>query len=222
MKQTFVYSWSVFLRSMIAIASVLFCVATATEALTDVEDAELAECELAHLRHRVMRRDSNGRVVYLNISEQDTVDDKTLHAVKHLPHLVEFYAIFCRIHGDGLEFFEHLKNLEKLDLFATRLDDRGTKWIAKLESLKYLDVRTIEFKGPGEVDNLGPITDEGLASIAKLPNLETLRISGKLTDEGIRQIVGLKKLQLLEIHASGVTESGLEWLQSQMPELEIE
>jgi hypothetical protein len=211
------------MRGMIAIALVLLCGASWDGAMPSVEDVEFAECELAHLRNREMKRDSDGRVVYLDISEQDLVDDNTLRTVTHLPHLVEFYAIFCRVHGDGLESFEHLKHLEKLDLFATRLDDNGMKWIAKLESLKYLDVRTIEFRGPGNFDNIGPITDKGLASISKLPNLETLRISGKLTDEGIRQIVGLRKLRLLEIHTSGgVTESGLEWLQSQMPELEIE
>lgn len=211
------------MRSMILSALVMLFAASSAWALPDVEDSEIAECELAHLRHRKMKRDSDGRVVYLDISEQDSVDDETLHVVKYLPHLVEFYGIFCRIEGDGLEYFEHLKHLEKLDLYATRLDDDGLKRIAKIESLKYLDVRTIEFKSPGKIDSIGAITNDGLASITKLPNLEVLRISGKLTDEGIRKIVGLKKLRVLEIHDSGgVTKSGLEWLQSQMPELEIE
>ncbi|HEX3654660.1 MAG TPA: hypothetical protein VHY91_16800 [Pirellulales bacterium] len=67
----------------------------------------------------------------------------------------------------------------------------------------------------------GDISDKGLAQIAKLPNLETLRITGVMTDQGLRSLVGLKKLRELEIDSSNITDRGIKWLRTAMPKLEI-
>lgn len=186
-------------------------VSMATACPPPVQNWELANRVLANLKPEI-KSDAAGKIVYLDISEQDAVTDSTLVALPHLPHLKELYLIFCPIEGDGLANIVGLHELETLDLYATHIDDRAMKYISKVTSLKYLDI----------MDSDGAISDDSLALIAKLRNLETLRISGTITDQGLRHLVGLKKLRVIEIASPKVTEDGIEWLQCAMPELEIE
>lgn len=188
-----------------------------------VQDIDRAKRELLPLRHQRMKSDAHGNVVSLDISEQDAATDDTLAAVKHLPHLQEFYAIYCPIRGAGLAHFVGLQKLEKLDLFATQVDDRALQFISQLRSLKYLDVMSCGVGPDGTVrQGPGEITDEGVALIAKLPNLETLCISGVITDQGLRSLAALTKLRSLEIDSKHITEEGIKSLRTAIPGIEID
>lgn len=206
------------------LSATLILIATSVVAACPVPVQDVAQATqiVAHLRHREMKADVHGKIIYLDISEQDKVTDDTLKAVSHLPHLKEFYAIWCPINGDGLVHFINLRELETLDLHATHIDDRALKHIAQLKTLKYLDLTATSRLGPGKFDMYGAMTDEGLTLVATLPNLETLRISGKFTDEGIKKLVELKKLQRMELNSHNVTAAGIQWLQNAMPEVAFE
>ncbi len=187
------------------------------------QDIPKAKAMLVHLGLYSMKFDDSDRVVHLDLSERDAVTDHTLRVVRHLPHLKEFYAIYCPIRGDGLVHFASLKQLEVLDLYATLVDDRAMIHISKLHSLKSLNV--IPFWDPSDtpaVDEVfTPMTDTGLSLICKLENLETLRIAGKITDEGLRNLVRLKKLKVLELNSPCLTDAGRQWVTETLPNVEV-
>ncbi|MDA1054789.1 MAG: hypothetical protein O3C40_30550 [Planctomycetota bacterium] len=188
------------------------------------EDIRKATRLLENLRHRKMKTDGQGHVWYLDISEQDAVSDKTIAAVVHLPHLREIYAIFCPIRGDGLAHLAGLKHIEKLDLYATQIDDKALEHVAKLPTLKYLDIRSIGVTDKGIVTNShGSISDDGIGLVADhLPNLESLLFCGTVTDHGLLQLVKLRKLSYVEIGSPRVTSEGIKRLQKAIPNLEID
>jgi hypothetical protein len=213
--------------SMQIVFGIMFAMATALllcfgDTSIAAENIAGATRILEPLRFRQMKIDDAGHVVYLDISEQNAVTDETLKAVAHLPHLKEFYAIYCPIRGDGLVHFAGLKQLEKLDLYATSVDDRAMRHIAKLRSLKELNVTPIDVdeRGAMRKEQHG-ITDAGLAELATLPNLETLYVSGTFTDEGLFKLAALKKLRYLEVASKRVTPAGIKRLQEALPDLEI-
>jgi hypothetical protein len=134
------------------------------------------------------------------------------------------YAIFCPIRGDGLAHLAGLKHIEKLDLYATQIDDKSLEHIANLPTLKYLDIRSIGVTDEGIVTNKhGPISDDGIKLVADhLPNLESLLFCGTVTDDGLLQLVKLRKLTSVEVGSPSVTPEGIKRLQKAMPNLEID
>jgi hypothetical protein len=104
------------------------------------------------------------------------------------------YAIFCPIRGDGLAHLAGLKHIEKLDLYATQIDDKSLEHIANLPTLKYLDIRSIDVTDEGiDTNNRGPVSDDGIELVAnRLPNLESLLFCGTVTDARLRHLVKLK------------------------------
>ena len=211
-------------RLLVTSLLVAFTTTAVTAREPQTEDIAKASRLLEHLRHRQMKSDAQGHVWYLDVSEQDAVSDKTLAAIEHLPHLREVYMIFCPIRGDGLVHLVGLKRIEKLDLFATRIDDKAIEHVVKLPSLRYLDIRSIGVNEKGLVaNNHGQISDDGIKLIANhLPNLESLLFCGTVTDEGLLHLAKLKKLKHIEVGSPNVTPNGIKRLQSAMPGLEID
>lgn len=207
----------------IIILSALFS-AIAIACPKPAQDVQEALRLMKRFSHREMKTDAAGKVWYLDISEQDAVTDDTLVAVRHLPHLREVYMIYCPIKGDGLANLNHLKEIEKLDLYATRVDDRALKHVAQLRTLKYLDIRSIGTTDKGQFANHhGHVSNDGIAMVAdNLPNLESLLFCGTVNDQGLRHLVRLKKLNHVEICSPNVTEDGINWLQMAMPNLKID
>ena len=63
---------------------------------------------------------------------------------------------------------------------------------------------------------------EYLQAVASIPQLQALDLSEtNLDDQLMRQLVGLKHLATLIIEETAVTDSGLEWLESQLPDCTI-
>ena len=66
------------------------------------------------------------------------------------------------------------------------------------------------------------VTDEGLAYISHLRNLQWLDLCGtSVTDAGLEHLPNIKKLERLTLRGSLVTEVGIEELQRAMPKLQI-
>ena len=60
------------------------------------------------------------------------------------------------------------------------------------------------------------VTDRGLASLAKMPNLTKLYLENntKITDAGLDQVKGLSNLEYLNLYGTGITDAGIAKLAS--------
>lgn len=97
------------------------------------------------------------------------------------------------------------------------------------EQLRLVCVNAAEKFGDKELSDLAPvaayivwadlartkITDAGLATLAKMTNLERLHLENTaVTDAGLAQLTGLAKLEYLNIYGSKVTDAGIAKLAS--------
>ncbi len=110
-------------------------------------------------------------------------------------------------HGDnrfsavGLSKLSGLTNLKHLRIRGKGVDDEAISQVAKLKSLRILNVPQAD------------ISDTGLARLADLPNLENLRLgSPKVTPAGIESIAALAALKRLHLIDIPVSDAGLKAL----------
>ena len=136
----------------------------------------------------------------------------------------------------GLESIADLTGLRELVLWwATEITDAGVAHLGRLRRLQMLDI------------SLSRLTDEGVRSLAVLPELEELGLQGKFTDksllylsraghlkslrlhggecefgdEGLRHLEGLKDLRRLILENAKVSEAAKERLLKAIPGLEF-
>ena len=66
------------------------------------------------------------------------------------------------------------------------------------------------------------ITDEGLAALCAMQNLEWLNLSGtQITDAGLRQLANCHHLNVLVIDGCDVSPIGVSELSAALPEMDI-
>jgi prepilin-type N-terminal cleavage/methylation domain-containing protein len=136
----------------------------------------------------------------------------------------------------SLESIADLTSLTELVLWwATEITDAGVAHLSRLRRLQLLDI------------SLSRVTDEGVRSLAMLPELEELGLQGKFTDksllylsraghlkslrlhggecefgdEGLRHLEGLKDLRRLVLENAKVSEAAKERLLKAIPDLEL-
>jgi hypothetical protein len=97
-----------------------------------------------------------------------------------------------------------LIRLEELDLTHTRITDAGLSTIVKMPRL-----RKLKLDRHAQWFIHQQLTDECLASITRLTDLELLSLSGAITNEGLRQVARLPKLTSLSILNTQITADGL-------------
>lgn len=106
------------------------------------------------------------------------------------------------INDDSLRYIAQLPQLEYLDLYHTNITDAGLKHLRPLKSLKRLNIQVNQ-----QGRNLA-ITDKGLAAVADLSELETLRLgSVGDADESLKLLSNLKNLKSLGM--GGRRDTGL-------------
>ncbi len=135
-----------------------------------------------------------------------------------------------RLDDAGMANLRLFPNIESLDLAGTDIGDDG---LANLENLRQMRSLSIGQMGHVALHSLGiplslghetprggaRITDAGIAHLAGLTKLESLRLTGiKLSDAGLAHLANLKQLQTLELSGTRVTSKGLAGL-TQMPQL---
>ena len=104
-----------------------------------------------------------------------------------LPEL-KLWSSSDEIVDSDLKYITPLK-VELLGLVNANITDEGLKEIAKIKTLKSLVLNKNK-----------KITDSGIASLKKLPNLEVLSISKtKVTNIGLEQIAQIKTLKCLDL-----------------------
>jgi CheY-like chemotaxis protein len=93
---------------------------------------------------------------------------------------------------------------QKLDLFDSPVTDRDLASLVQgLGTLRFLSLANTE------------VTDEGLAHVAQLTDLEELHLDHTaVSDAGIRLLVGLHRLRILDLKGTQVTDAGLAHLRS--------
>jgi len=117
-------------------------------------------------------------------------------------------VVFICMNGSGEKFAgEDVKSLaplttvEVFDPSCTDMSDEGMALIAGWKRLRVLNLTGTK------------VTDQGIAHVAQLTELEHLLLPGAATDNCLRHLRGLSKLQLLGLRGTQTTEAALADLQ---------
>jgi hypothetical protein len=150
------------------------------------------------------------------------VSEDGLKRICRLKSLRELILDFTIVTDDGLRALASLTRLERLT-FEKAMDEHGLTQLRSPQSLRYLNIREITNVGLAEIAGLAHleflevqgdrITDEGLASVARLPKLKSLVIGQPkmgLSDAGLVHLTKLPALEVLSIKSGRFSVTGLE------------
>lgn len=121
-------------------------------------------------------------------------------------------AVFSAPIGDDvLAIADRLPNLAVLQLVNASASDAGLRKLGKAESLVML-----------VIIGSSKVSDDGLAELAGLRNLETLSLDcASVTDAALVHLTRLKKLQNLNLTGTSITAGGVHRLQQALPNCRI-
>jgi hypothetical protein len=154
-----------------------------------IDRSTITSAGLAHLS-------AMPQLEYLYIEDARGLDLAAFTCIAHVPSLRKLTLCGGRFSDADLEPLAALVNLEELSLSeCNRLDGTFCNELIGLPRLRDLSF--------GEED--GHVTDEGLASIAKLSYLDDLSVTGQFTDAGLRHLVALQRLSSLFVQSENVT-----------------
>jgi Leucine-rich repeat (LRR) protein len=132
--------------------------------------------------------------------------NRTLRQIGRLTQLTEL-SLSIELDDDDLRELCGLSQLQRLHLDRDHLTAHGLRGLVPLRSLR--DV------------SLSNATDDSLAVLAQLPNLEVLNLRGTaITDDGLKHLRGHRRLRSLLLGSTNVTDHGAILLLS-LPALEI-
>ncbi|HEX3727483.1 MAG TPA: hypothetical protein VHV08_14615, partial [Pirellulales bacterium] len=167
-------------------------------------------------------RDSSGAVTGVDLSEARPKDfDFTL--LSKLPALVRLELYGAEVTDRALEAVGALK-LRELVLENTEITDKGVPQLARLTTLKSLNLRRSSYLTDASLASLDKLTgleqlhllynnfgNAGMESVAKLPKLRVLDLRGcvMITDDGIAKLAALKNLERLKLRNPNVSDAGL-------------
>lgn len=127
----------------------------------------------------------------------------------------------------GMAHLEGLGNLKSISIYGSKVTDAGLLRLAQLHRMKhlYLSGHPFSDRGLAAVESMerltsvwvggrpdapSRITDEGLAVVADLDDLEELGLCcSQVTDEGLRHLANLRKLRKLQLSDCAITDEGL-------------
>jgi len=139
-----------------------------------------------------------------------------------------------RITADGLKHLAGLPNLEHLRLRGPGVDDAALEEIAKIASLRILNLPQGEFSNSG-LERLkalpqlvqlrfhsAAVTDAGMITLAVLPSLARLHlIDVPITDAGLKTLVGMRRLESLYIDGGEFSNAAIDELFRARPDLHV-
>ena len=162
---------------------------------------ELSAAEQALVAHLVAAQPNRAPMAEVAI-----LTDRMLASLRGLDRLKTLRLSNTYVSGRGLESLKALLAIEELDLTLIEFTPEAARIVGGLRTLKrfrYADV-----------------TDETLAELAKLPELEELEVwAGGVTDRGVDHLLKLSKLRKLAIRGSQLSDAGLQRL-ANLPHLE--
>jgi sugar lactone lactonase YvrE len=155
----------------------------------------------------------------------DRVNDEWLARIADQTELRRLELSGTAVTSAGLVHLKLLRNLERLNLCLTAVDDRGFENLAQLTKMRRMVICSSKITGTGfahlqgmkhiESINLhsAPASDAGLAEIGKLASLRRLEIvHTNVTDAGLAHLAGLLNLRQLHIHGPATTATALPFL----------
>jgi len=185
-----------------------------------------------------------GRITELELNERtdghkeptpkklsDRVTDDWLKKLAGQDKLERLELSGTAVTSAGLIHLKELKNLGRLNVCLTAVDDRGFEHLAGLTKMKRMTICASKITGSGFQHLQGmkqlvsinlhsaPASDAGLEAIGKLTSLRRLEIvHTKVTDAGLKHLTGLINLQQLHVHGPETTAAALPFL-GQLKEL---
>jgi len=195
----------------------------------DLEVLNLEECEaltddgIAAVRNFSKLRE-------LNLS-RTPVTDRGLEAVGGLTTL-EQLGLPIATTDAGLAHLANLTRIRKLALYHEGITDRGLLYLSKWTEIETLELELKQIDGLGlaafagcpnlkrlYLSRLTGMTDEGLAGVGRLVQLEQLSLPEQTADAGLKHLSTLVSLKDLTLEKTKITAAGLVPL-AQLPKLE--
>jgi beta-lactamase regulating signal transducer with metallopeptidase domain/tetratricopeptide (TPR) repeat protein len=140
----------------------------------------------------------------LSLPQELTINVSGAREIARLTRLTSLRLYNVNIDDAAFVELRTLVGLTELDLTHTRITDEGLATIEKMPRLKVLELH----RHPNWHTSQ-QLTDACLASIARLPELERLSLSGKITNDGLKQVARLPRLTSLMILSTDITADGL-------------
>jgi hypothetical protein len=160
----------------------------------------------------------------LRLKNAGNITDAGLRELQGLTGLETLELRRCtKITAAGLRAFIDCRDLRRLELAGTPIDDEFAAEIAKLEKLNQLWVRNtgLTDRGLKQIARKhtglrklylagNPLTDAGLESLTGLTELIWVDVAKtKITDKGVRTLARLSSLQALDLGATEVTDKSI-------------
>ena len=130
------------------------------------------------------------------------ITDAGMVHLKNLKSLEQLKLPYGGISDVGLSHLTELSSLKKLNVYSDSVTDEGLANLVKLKSLKELDI-SCSVRGRN-------ITDAGMEKLSECTCLKALNLQYcPITDKGLAQLAKLKSLTRLRIYKTQVTGDGL-------------
>ena len=148
--------------------------------------------------------------------------------LEHATNLEDLYVWDSTlITDDGVRKLEKLINLKNLHIDNSRMTDEGFRSLSRMTKMKNLVLQSHRFSDRGfsavrqmkQLESLcvggkawdrSLITDEGLAVVADMKELENLNLSyTSITSNGLRHVSKLGKLKILDLAGCDIRDDGL-------------
>lgn len=161
--------------------------------------------------------------------DRTPITGEGLRYLEDLEKLEELNLDFSNVNDDAMKHLENLKSLTALSLVLQKpLTDAGVAHLAGLTNMRLLifaqhaeatdkitDKGLTHLRGMTQLRYLHlaatQITDDGVASISHLKNLDTLYLStiDDITDRSLKTVGQLGKLQFLDVNSPNLSPAGL-------------
>jgi hypothetical protein len=144
--------------------------------------------------------ETKGVATSLTLADGSKLSDAEFRQIGELKHLKSLTLSKC-LNDRTLAILTTLSELETLQTNLMEVSDDGVKQLAQLKKL-----RNLKFFHPGK-----SFTGSGLASLAAMSNLEALTVAGSFTfgDDGMAAVAKLTQLKSLRIWHDGQTNEGV-------------
>lgn len=195
------------------------------------QPAEAPEPSLAEQMSAVERGDTTRILV-----ERKLLGDQDLVALGKLTKLTDLLLdnADSEFHATGIAALTSLPNLQQLRIRGRGIDNECLSEMAKIKSLRILNLPHGEFDDDGlvllaklpslEQLRFGAtlVTDDGIKTLARFPDLRMLHlIDVPITDAGLAELAKIERLQSLYIDGGAITDEGWDKLFRERPKLHV-
>jgi hypothetical protein len=159
------------------------------------------------------------------------VDDAFLPYIARLTGITHFCPVSARFSAKGWATLRTLTNLEHI-CTPYGLTDDEMAGIATLQTVNEMEIVATKLTDAGlasiaklrnlevlHLEGTAKMTDDGLKALATLPKLRHLRLTGPFTDRGIQALASIPTLKVLWLESPKASEESLKYL-AQSPSLE--